>query len=137
MSEIKLNKLFPVPVFEKKLDNYEKLNKELEKYIYDLQKDDPKGQVKSNSGGWHSPFFNMKNSPILQKFISNFSDYLFKVISDHMSWKCEPKNVIILNMWSIINKKNTFNIKHDHPNSMMSAAYYVKAKKNSGKHYFL
>ena len=88
MTEIKVNKLFPVPVFEKKLDNYEQLNKELEKYIYDLQKDDPKGQVKSNSGGWHSPFFNMKNSPILQKFISNFSDYLFKVISDSMSWNC-------------------------------------------------
>ena len=73
----------------------------------------------------------MKNSPILKKFISNFSNYLFKVISNHMSWKCDPKDVIILNMWSI-NKKNTFNIKHNHPNSIMSAAYYVKAK-NSGK----
>ena len=132
MSEIKINKLFPVPVFEKKLDNYEQLNKDLEKYIYDLQKNDPKGQIKSNSGGWHSPFFNVKNSAILQKFIASFSDYLYKVISGSMSWKCEPKNVVIVNMWSIINKKNTFNIRHDHPNSIMSAAYYVKAKKNSG-----
>ena len=133
MSEIKVNKLFPVPVFEKKIDNYEQLNKELEKYIYDLQKDDPKGQVKSNSGGWHSPFFNVKNSPVLKKFISSFNDYLYKIISNSMSWKCEPKNVIILNMWSIINKKHTFNIRHAHPNSLLSAAYYVKAKKNSGR----
>ena len=70
-----------MPVFEKKLDNYEQLNKDLEKYIYDLQKNDPKGQIKSNSGGWHSPFFNVKNSAILQKFIASFSDYLYKVIS--------------------------------------------------------
>ena len=38
MTEIKLHKLFPVPVFEKKLDNYPKLNKDLEKYILDLKK---------------------------------------------------------------------------------------------------
>ena len=133
MSEIKLHKLFPVPVFEKKLDNYQQLNKDLEKYILDLKDKNPKGLTKSNAGGWHSPYFDMKNSNPVKKFIANFSDYLYKVISNHMSWKCEPKDVIILNMWSIINKKNTFNIKHNHPNSIMSAAYYVKAKKNSGK----
>ena len=132
MSKILVHKLFPVPVFEKKLDNHEELNKELEKYIYNLKKNDPKGQIKSNSGGWHSPYFNIKNSPPLHKFISSFNDYLYKVVSDHMSWKCEPKNVNIINMWSVINQKNTFNIRHAHPNSMMSAAYYVKAKKNSG-----
>ena len=38
MSDINIYKLFPTPVFEKKLDNHEKLNKELEKYIYDLKK---------------------------------------------------------------------------------------------------
>ena len=31
MTEIKLHKLFPVPVFEKKLDNYSKLNEEFRK----------------------------------------------------------------------------------------------------------
>jgi uncharacterized protein (TIGR02466 family) len=36
-------------------------------------------------------------------------------------------------MWSIINSKNTFNVQHNHPNSLLSAAYYVKAKKNSGQ----
>ena len=36
-------------------------------------------------------------------------------------------------MWAIINKKNNFNIMHTHPNCNLSAAYYVKAPKDSGK----
>ena len=36
-------------------------------------------------------------------------------------------------MWAIINKKNNFNILHTHPNSYLSAAYYVKTTKECGK----
>ena len=39
MSEIKIHKFFPVPVFEQKLDDYKTLNNELEKFIYDLKKE--------------------------------------------------------------------------------------------------
>ena len=35
-------------------------------------------------------------------------------------------------MWAIINKKNDFNVIHTHPNSYLSAAYYVKAPQNCG-----
>ena len=36
-------------------------------------------------------------------------------------------------MWAIVNKKNTFNLRHSHPNSLLSAAYYVKANDQSGE----
>ena len=36
-------------------------------------------------------------------------------------------------MWAIINKKKDFNVVHSHPNSLLSAAYYVKAPKNCGR----
>ena len=36
-------------------------------------------------------------------------------------------------MWAIINKKNDYNVVHTHPNSYLSAAYYVSAPKNCGK----
>ena len=36
-------------------------------------------------------------------------------------------------MWAIINKKNNFNAIHTHPNSYLSAAYYVKAPNNCGR----
>ena len=65
MTEIKLHKLFPVPVFEVQLLNYSKLNEDLEKYILDLREKNPKGLTKSNAGGWHSPYFDMKNSFII------------------------------------------------------------------------
>ena len=35
-------------------------------------------------------------------------------------------------MWSVINSKNTFNTKHNHPNCYFSAAYYVKTNEKSG-----
>ena len=37
-----IHKYFSQPIFHYQLENYEEHNKELEKYIYDLQKLDPK-----------------------------------------------------------------------------------------------
>jgi uncharacterized protein (TIGR02466 family) len=133
MSEIKIHKFFPVPVFEQKLEDYKILNNELEKFIYDLKKKNPDGQKKSNAGGWHSPFFNIQETDVLKKFVRSFQNSLHKIMSDHMGWQINKEKIKILDMWSIINSKNTFNLQHNHPNSLLSAAYYVKASKNSGK----
>jgi len=133
LSNIKIHKFFPVPVFEQKLDNYKDLNPELENYIYDLKKRDPLGQKISNVGGWHSPFFNTEKSELIKKFISSFNGSLPEIMSVHMGWKINKEKIMISNMWSVVNTKNTFNIKHAHANSLLSAAYYVKAKKNSGQ----
>ena len=35
-------------------------------------------------------------------------------------------------MWAVVNKKESFNIQHNHPNAFLSAAYYVQFPKNSG-----
>ena len=35
-------------------------------------------------------------------------------------------------MWSIINKKGSFNIQHNHPNAYLSSAYYVRHPEKSG-----
>ena len=133
MSNIKIHKFFPVPVFEQTLDNYKGLNPQLEKYIYDLRKKDPQGQNKSNAGGWHSQSFNMKESELIKNFISSFNDSLQEIMSEHMGWRVNKEKIKILDMWSVVNTKNTFNVQHSHANSLLSAAYYVKAKKNSGQ----
>ena len=128
-----IHKYFSQPIFHYQLENYEEHNKELEKYIYDLQKLDPKGLSRSNQGGWHSKPFNLKdqNSPpfrffqIIQKYVADtFKEY---------GWKYIPGKVNLTEMWAIINKKNSFNIEHTHPNNYLSAAYYVKAPENCGK----
>ena len=76
MKNYQIYKLFPTPVFHFKLENYQKLNTELENYILNLWKKDEKGQKKSNAGGWHSQFFDLNNDirqKNLLKFLKNFT----------------------------------------------------------------
>ena len=129
MSSVKTFKIFPVPVFECQIDDYVKINKELEKYIYKLKKSDPKGTNKSNAGGWHSSDFVIQDNAPIQNFISKFNNLLPDIFINQMG---VDKKLKILNMWSVVNGKNTFNTKHNHPNSYFSSAYYVKTNENSG-----
>ena len=126
-------KLFSEPVFKYKFDNYEELNTELSKYIYNLRDEDTKGIKRSNKGGWHSKNFNLSNKDSIQlKFALELQPYIIKTF-ENFGWKIKDKNIRISEMWAIINKKDDFNVVHTHPNCYLSAAYYVKAKKNCGK----
>ena len=49
-----------------------------------------------------------------------------------MGWKYNSDRVKIEGMWSIINKKGSFNIQHNHPNAYLSSAYYVRHPEKSG-----
>ena len=132
MSDYKIYKLFPSPIFQYKINKFTEINSELKNYIFNLKKKDEKGQKRSNVGGWHSPFFDLENDSTPKKFVKIIQEFLEKIITNEMGWKYVANKVKIIAMWSIINKKNSFNIKHNHPNSYLSAAYYVKVPKNSG-----
>tara|TARA_Y100000590_G_scaffold339040_1_gene386440 strand:- start:6395 stop:7003 length:609 start_codon:yes stop_codon:yes gene_type:complete len=132
MKNYKLFKFFSTPVFHFTLENYEKLNNELEKYILNLKKKDEKGQTKSNAGGWHSDNFDIVNDPVAKKFANVFEKYYKKVIIDEMGWKYDSNLTKMEAMWSIINKKGSFNIQHNHANAYLSSAYYVRYPENSG-----
>lgn len=134
MKNKQIHKFFPSPVFECKLENYKSLNSNLEKFIYELQKKDEKGIKASNAGGgWHSPFWEIGKSPDAKNFVDAVSPYLYEIITKDYAWECTPEQIRFEGMWSIINKKNSFNTRHFHPNCFLSAAYYVKAKENCGK----
>ncbi len=47
MKDYKVYKLFPTPIFHLEVENFKKLNVELENYILDLKKKDENGQRKS------------------------------------------------------------------------------------------
>ena len=49
-----------------------------------------------------------------------------------MNWEREKQTVKISNMWAIVNKGGSTNLRHQHGNSTISGAYYVRAPKNSG-----
>ena len=132
MSKI-LHKLFPSPVFQFKIENFESLNKQLSEYIYDLRKNDEKGIQRSNVNGWHSQNFKVEKGNVPYNFIKSIHLHVKEVIVDGFGWKYIPEKVGISEIWAIINKKGTFNQAHNHPGSYLSAAYYVKAPKDCGR----
>ena len=133
MSKPEIIKFFPEPVFKYKFENFKNFNKELANYIYKLYENDNKGIKRSNRGGWHSKNFELKDKNSIQlKFALELQKYILNTFQN-LGWKTENQNIRIKEMWAIINKKDDFNVVHTHPNSYLSAAYYVKAPENCGK----
>ena len=132
MSNNNIFKLFPQPVFKYQIDNFKKINEELTKYIYELNKKDNIGVNKSNINGWHSRSFDFNEKEnVPNKFYSHINSYIEDVFSK-LGWEHDKTKVKCTSMWAIINKKGNFNIEHTHPNNYLSAAYYVKAPDNCG-----
>ena len=126
----KPNLLFPTPVWTIQLENFRMINEEMYNFIKESQNKDQKGIKKSNNKGWHSKDFNMKEIET-QNFIKNISPFIEKVITD-MNWEKDKQSVKISNMWAIINTGGSTNSRHQHGNSTISGAYYVRAPENCG-----
>lgn len=127
---IKPNLFFPTPVWALQLENYKSINEEMFTYIKEHQNKDQIGINKSNIKGWHSNDFNL-NDKQPQNFISFIYPHIEKVMID-MNWDQQKQIVRINNMWAIINKGGSTNLRHQHGNSTISGAYYVKAPENAG-----
>ena len=121
---------FSTPIWVSKIDNHENLNIDMLSYITDLKNKDSKGIVKSNFNGWHSKNFNLKDN-IPAKFITSIGKNIKAAMND-MDWDLTSQFIKITNMWSIINEEGSFNQKHHHSNSDISAAYYVSAHDECG-----
>mgnify|MGYP001207497452 FL=1 len=126
----KPNLLFPTPVWTIQLEDFRNMNEEMYSFIKESQIKDQKGIKKSNNKGWHSKNFDMQEIQI-QNFIKNVSPSIEKVMTD-MNWEMKKQSVKISNMWAIINTGGSTNSRHQHGNSTISAAYYVRAPKNCG-----
>ena len=126
----KPNLLFPTPVWTIQLDNYVNINEQMYEYIKSKQKNDEIGTIKSNVKGWHSQDFNL-NDKEPQNFISLILPSIKQVIDD-MNWEKQKQKTKISNMWAIINTGGSANLRHQHGNSTISGAYYVRAPLNSG-----
>ena len=132
MLESEVLKFFPEPVFKYKFEKAEFFNNKLAQYIYSLQKEDLNGLTKSNRGGWHSKDFKLTDQNSIQfKFAVELQKYIFDTFQK-FGWETRKNNIRITQMWAIINKKDDFNVIHTHPNTYLSAAYYVKAPDDCG-----
>ena len=126
----KPNLFFPTPVWTLQLDNYQSINEQMYKFTKTIQSKDKEGISKSNIKGWHSKDFDMQeNEP--KNFIKFILPAIEQVITD-MNWEKQKQSININNMWAIINTGGSANLRHQHGNSTISGAYYVRAPKNSG-----
>ena len=116
---------FPTPIYIADIA-HPTLNQELEKDIIAWSNQD-KGMVKTNIKGWHSQT-DMHQKPEYQKLISMLYEAQ-RTIYDQEHLNSEP---VLGNMWANINPPGGMNRAHQHPNSLWSGVYYVKAPKNSG-----
>ena len=123
-------KLFPTPAWWGILDDHKELNKSLLKYVLNLRKKDPQGISKSNHLGWHSKDFNLADE-MPKKFLEKAKPVIKEAIDD-MHWDLNTQVPKVTNMWSIINQKNSTNLRHIHSNCFLSSAYYVKVHKDCG-----
>ena len=121
---------FSTPVWISEIENYKNINEELKRFIYNEKNNDPVGTRKSNIKGWHSKQFNLQNES-LKKFLESLGLKIREATID-MGWDTENQIIKITSMWSVINKKESFNERHHHGNSDLSAAYYVNADTESG-----
>lgn len=127
---IKPNLFFSTPVWTFQIDNYKNVNEEMHTYIKELQNKDQIGISKSNLKGWHSKDFNL-NERQPQNFISLIYSSIEQVMHD-MNWDKQKQIAKINNMWAIINTGGSANLRHQHGNSTISGAYYVRAPENAG-----
>ena len=117
-------------MWRSKIENYQEVNNTLYEYILNQKRNDEKGIGKSTIGGWHSPNFNLEDD-VPKLFVNSINKTLSKAFID-MGWDVNSHLVKITGMWSIINKIGASNARHTHPNSFLSAAYYVRAPENCG-----
>ena len=116
---------FPTPIYIADI-KHPTLNKDLEKDIIAWSNQD-KGVTRTNVKGWHST-----TDMHLRPEYKNLVDMLYeaqRTIYDQEHLDNEP---FLGNMWANINPPGGMNRSHQHPNSLWSGVYYVKAPKNCG-----
>ena len=117
---------FPTPIYILDIKD-QNLNAQLERDVISWMNQD-KGITRTNIKGWHSTT-NMHERPEFKRLVDALYEAQKKIyIEEHL--ESEP---FLGNMWANVNPPGGMNRAHQHPNSLWSGVYYIKAEKNSGQ----
>lgn len=123
MTKPVIEDLFSVPLYSEELN----LNTNIiTKYCLSMKKTLNTSTI-SNIGGWQSSPLTGEHKPLNTLLISILN--AAKRYQDTFQYK-HP--LVINTLWININKEKDYNLEHNHPNSVISGVYYVKAHKDSG-----
>ena len=116
---------FPTPIYILDIKD-QSLNLQLEKDVINWMNQD-KGITRTNINGWHSTT-DMHEKPEFKRLVKALYEAQKKIyIEEHL--ESEP---FLGNMWANVNPPGGMNRAHQHPNSLWSGVYYIKATENSG-----
>lgn len=116
--------LFPTPVFFHDFSFSDALNEQLVELIAQRRAEDPVGIQKSNILGWHSSENDRLIQNIAFKPVYDNIGQALKMILDSLGYA--GLRLKLANAWVIVNPKNASNIRHTHPRSYFSGAYYIQ-----------
>ena len=116
---------FPTPIYIADI-KHPTLNQELERDIMAWSNQD-KGIVRTNVQGWHSTT-NMHELPQFKKLVEMLYECQ-RTVYQQEHYESEP---FLGNMLANVNPPGGMNRAHQHPNSLWSGVYYIKAPKNCG-----
>jgi uncharacterized protein (TIGR02466 family) len=117
--------LFPTIVTEVECNLFKYIQSDLIRWIYEYQSK-TESVLHSNRGGWQSPS-DFYNDPSFSEFV----EYIIKSANDALChYTCEFS---LGNMWININRKNDYNVCHDHPGCTISGVFWIKTPENCGK----
>jgi uncharacterized protein (TIGR02466 family) len=109
---------FSTPIWESEIKNIN--NQEIKDYCLYL-KDNTKGVNISNRGGWHSSEILLPMPQDLRSLFSNLEVF----VNENCFKEMGVPNLKFGNFWVNINTPNSYNLAHDHQNSILSGVYYV------------
>ena len=109
---------FSTPIWESEVKNIN--NQEIKDYCLYL-KDNTKGINISNRGGWHSSEILLPMPQDLRSLFSNLEIF----VNENCFKDIGVPNLKFGNFWVNVNYPGSYNIAHDHQNSILSGVYYV------------
>jgi len=113
--------LFATPLWQTQIKGVD--NQSIKDYCYFLR-ENTKGVVISNRGGWHSGEI-LQPIPIALK---NLFEQTTAYTNEYCAQITGINDLVLGNFWININGKYTYNRRHDHQNSILSGVYYVDAE---------
>lgn len=90
------------------------------------------GRSVSNKGGWQSEDINAEDLIDMSE-VSSLLETTQQICSSiYTRWGIKNGTANLSNFWININRKNNFNLQHNHPGNILSCVYYAKCNKDSG-----
>ena len=114
--------LFPSLIHEFEVTGFKKIQDELIDFIYQDNKNDKLGVVKSNRGGWHSRYDLNQD----QHFAKNYLNYLGSSLTRELE---DIPLFSFVDMWLNLNRKGDYNIMHNHQDCHYALVWFIKTPK--------